>query len=104
MKIKQGKKGKFSVKLDGEYWTVFLNAIQYRLHFEQEDLPLYLWSLLTELYQKIDQTNSNTISLRGSEFYSLFDPELMKYIDEATQILLKQALPAQISLRKVATS
>ncbi len=80
------KNGKITVKLSPDTQLAILKAIQIRL--EMDDLPHYLDYLLQEAMEKLQ---GESCKLRKSEFFALFHPDNMIYIDEPTQLLIREA-------------
>ncbi len=86
--------GKLSFKVDPPILEVVILATRQRIAFEE--LPEYLHYLLEEVVEKLEH-KTGRISLRKSEFFALFDPAIAAYLDEPTQIVLKQ----QISFKEI---
>lgn len=81
------KNGKITVKLSPDTQVAILKAIQIRL--EMDELPHYLEYLLQEAMEKLQ---GEACKLRKSEFFALFHPDNMIYIDEPTQLLIREAV------------
>ena len=90
--IKQRKNGTYSLKLEEELWNVIRLALRSRLHFESEDLQVFIWCLLESILTKLEERVTGTICLRDYELFALFDEATMKYLDETTQIILNNEL------------
>ena len=90
MKIKITKDGAFSLKMERALWAVLERSIQERLLEDGLDMEPYLWCLLKEVLQKIQLLDGATLKLRRSEFFALFDEATMQWVDEPTQILLRE--------------
>ena len=90
MKIKITKDGAFSLKMERPLWDVLEQSIQKRILEDGFDMEPYLWCLLKEVLQKIQLLNGATLKLRRSEFFALFDEATMQWVDEPTQILLRE--------------
>lgn len=82
--------GKLSFKLDPATIEIVILATMQRMEFD--DLPEYLYYLLKETIEKMIRAGQGRISLRKSEFFALFDPAIANYLDEPTQMILKQAI------------
>ncbi len=81
------KNGKISVKLPRDTQVAVVKAIQIRL--ELDELPHYLEYLLQEAVEKLQ---GESCQLRKSEFFALFHPDNMIYIDDPTQLLIREAV------------
>ena len=90
MKIKITKDGAFSLKMERPLWDVVEQAIQKRLLEDGMEMEFYLWCLLKEILQKVQLLDGATLKLRRSEFFALFDEATMQWVDEPTQILLRE--------------
>ena len=90
MKIKITKDGAFSLKMEWPLWEVLEKALQKRILEDGLGMEFYLWCLLKEILQKIQLNDSASLKLRRSEFFALFDESTMRWVDEPTQILLRE--------------
>lgn len=84
------KSGKIAVKLSPETQAILRRAVQVRL--EMDKLPHYLEYLLQEAQEKLQGEHCK---FRKSEFFALFQEDNMIYIDEPTQLLLRDAAQLQ---------
>jgi len=80
------KSGKIAIKLSPEAQSILRRAVQIRL--EMDELPHYLEYLLQEALERLQ---GDQCKLRKSEFFALFQEDNMIYIDEPTQLLLRDA-------------
>ena len=90
MKIKTTKDGSISLKMEQPLWSVLEKAVQKRLLEDGMEMEFFLWCLLKEILQKVQLLNGATLKLRRSEFFALFDEATMQWVDEPTQILLRE--------------
>lgn len=86
------KSGKLSIKLSPLLREPLILAAQQRLFYENEDLEHYSFFLLHEALQRLQNISTNRIQLRLSEFFILITPQTMQYLDEPTQILIRDAI------------
>lgn len=84
------KSGKIAVKLSPETQVILRRAVQIRL--EMDELPHYLEYLLLEAQEKLQ---GDPCKFRKSEFFALFHEATMIYLDEPTQLLLRDAAQLQ---------
>lgn len=90
MKIKTTKDGSISLKMEQPLWSVLEKAVQKRLLEDGMEMEFYLWCLLKEVLQKMQLLDGATLKFRRSEFFALFDEATMQWVDEPTQILLRE--------------
>lgn len=90
--IKQRKNGSYSVKLDAELWLLTFFALQNRLQYDYKQMPAFEYWLLEEVEEKLGNHTSGILVLKKSEVFVLFHPDTMRYLEESTQILIKEAL------------
>lgn len=81
------KSGKIAVKLSTDTQLAIIKAIRIRL--EMDELPHYLEYLLQEALEKLQ---GESCKLRKSEFFALFHPDNMIYIDEPTQLIIRDTV------------
>ncbi|PHN07823.1 hypothetical protein [Flavilitoribacter nigricans] len=90
--MKITKTGKISIKLPPILREPLILAAQQRLYYENEDLEHYSFFLLHETLQRLQRVSTNRIQFRFSEFFILLTPQTMQYLDEPTQILIRDAI------------
>lgn len=84
------KSGKIAVKLSFETRSILFRAIQIRI--EMDNLPNYLEYLLREAQEKLQ---NEQCKFRKSEFFALFHARTLIYLDEPTQLLVRDAAQLQ---------
>ncbi len=82
------KSGKLKLKIGPDEGHVLKMAIKQALEFDGQDIPDYLYYLLIEVLDKIE---NDKWTFRKSEFFALASPTVMNYVDIPTQSLLRQA-------------
>ena len=90
--MKITKTGKLSIKLPPPLREPLILAARQRLFYENEDLEHYSFFLLHEALQRLQNVSTNRIQFRFSEFFILLTPQTMQYLDEPTQILIRDAI------------
>ena len=90
--MKITKTGKLSIKLPPKLREPLILAARQRLFYENEDLEHYSFFLLHEAVQRLQSVSVNRIQFRFSEFFILLTPQTMQYLDEPTQILIRDAI------------
>lgn len=93
--MKLTKTGKLSIKLPPKLREPLILAAQQRLYYENEDLEHFSFFLLHEALQRMESVSTNAIQFRLSEFFILLTPQTMQYLDEPTQILIRDAIEAK---------
>lgn len=99
--MKLTKSGKLSIKLPPQLREPLILAAQQRLYYENEDLEHYSFFLLHEALQRLQDVRRNRIQFRLSEFFILVTPQTMQYLDEPTQILIRDAIEERSKGTKV---
>ena len=92
MSVKVRKNGKLSVKLDEVTWMLIYHSLQCRLYYDHDEIETLEWLLLLEVFDQVGKMTGKTMVLKKSEFFALFQPGTMKYLDEPTQILLNEII------------
>lgn len=87
--VKILKDGRISLALSEEMIDILSIAINQALFYDEQDLPEYLYYLLYEIREKLQDAHGR-LKLRRSEFFALFSSWNIRYIDDPTQILLKE--------------
>ena len=90
MKVKTTKDGAVSLKMEQPLWEVLERALQKRILEDGLEMDFPLWCLLKEILQKLQLLDGATLKLRRSEFFALFDEGTMQWVDEPTQVLLRE--------------
>lgn len=90
--MKITKSGKISFKLPAALRQPLEMAARQRLYFEGDDLDHHAFYLLHEAIISLQENPGQRVRLRTSEFFILFEAATMQYLDEPTQILLRQAV------------
>ncbi|MCB0632089.1 MAG: hypothetical protein KDD15_20225 [Lewinella sp.] len=90
--MKLTKSGKISIKLPPELRQPLILAARQRLYFENDELDHYSFFLLYETLQRLQSVSTKRIQLRFSEFFILITPQTMQYLDEPTQLLIRDAI------------
>lgn len=84
--IKETKDGRLSFRLPDDLKQIITLAINYRIKYDL--VPEYLYHLLDEA--KTALRKEGKIRMRKSEFFAVFHPEQMRYIEEPTMLLIKE--------------
>ena len=89
------KNGKVSIKLTPATAKVLKYAIDVNLDddFNSDDLELHLYYLLEDIREKLItclNKGGGKVSLRRCEFFALVSEEVIRYLDEPTQILFRE--------------
>lgn len=98
--VKILKDGRYSIALEGELRDLLVLAISRRIHDHHPGLPIYLHCLLHEAFTALASADGNRVKLRRSEYFAVFDPAVMRYIDEPTQNIIREQVqlgPAQLN-------
>ena len=88
MKLKPVKDG-YTLKLDLEMWQLIKQAIQVRIEFEKEEMPLLEYYFAMEFLPRIKE-DTVKLKLRQSEMCLIISIGVMKYLGQAEQLLLAQ--------------
>lgn len=89
--MKALKNGMIGLKLSEELIEVLKQAINQAIWYDQDDLPEYLYFLLLEVQEKLHDSDGK-LKLRKSEFFALFSSWSLRYIDDPTQVLMKEKI------------
>ena len=84
-KVKRLKDGRYKFALDPELHSILLNATAAVLHFDGHELPDYLFALLQETLDVLQETEEPR--LRRSQVLAMLQFG-SKYIDEPTQVVI----------------
>ena len=84
-KVKRLKDGRFKFTLDPELRTILFNATASALHFDADEFPDYLFALLKETLDVLQDTEEPR--LRRSQVLAMLQFG-SKYIDEPTQVVI----------------
>jgi len=91
-RVKMLKNGKISFRMEADLRELVSMAIRARLFFDREDLEDYLYFLLDETLQRIEKADGDRVQLRRSEYLAVFHPDIMQYLDEPVQWMIRQAI------------
>ena len=82
------KEGKISLVLPEDLKDIIILSIRYRLDFDE--VPEYLYHLLQETIASLSKAGKT--KMRKSEFFAVFHPEQMRYMETSTMHLIKAHL------------
>lgn len=81
--------GKISVKLPEDEWLTIEKALRKRIALtKNNEIEDYLWFLLEEVLNRLEQRRKTAMQFRCSEFFALFCPDTFQWVDQPTAMII----------------